>query len=260
MERLDVMLVKKNIVTSRSKAQMEIKNNNVSVNGKVINKCSFLVSDSDNISINAEVLKYVSRGGLKLEKAIKCFNINLKDKVLLDIGSSTGGFTDCAIQNGIKEVICVDVGKDQLDDKIRNNEKVHVFENIDIRSFDNEILSIVDIVSIDISFISVIKIINKLKEINAYEIILLIKPEFECGKEVADKYKGVVLNKEVHYEVINRIIQEFRDINYYLKDITYSPVKGGNGNIEYLAYFNKINTNNCVDIIKLVNDAFREMR
>ena len=260
MERLDVMLVKKNIVTSRSKAQMEIKNNNVSVNGKVINKCSFLVSDSDNISINAEVLKYVSRGGLKLEKAIKCFNINLKDKVLLDIGSSTGGFTDCAIQNGIKEVICVDVGKDQLDDKIRNNEKVQVFENTDIRSFDNEILSIVDIVSIDISFISVIKIINKLKEINAYEIILLIKPEFECGKEVADKYKGVVLNKEVHYEVINKIIKEFKDINYYLKDITYSPVKGGNGNIEYLAYFNKINTNNCVDIIKLVNDAFREMR
>lgn len=260
MERLDVMLVKKNIVTSRSKAQMEIKNNNVSVNGKVINKSSFLVSDSDNISINAEVLKYVSRGGLKLEKAIKCFNINLKDKVLLDIGSSTGGFTDCAIQNGIKEAICVDVGKDQLDNKIRNNEKVQVFENTDIRSFDNEILSIVDIVSIDISFISVIKIINKLKEINAYEIILLIKPEFECGKEVADRYKGVVLNKEVHYEVINKIIKEFRDINYYLKDITYSPVKGGNGNIEYLAYFNKINTNNCVDIIKLVNDAFREMR
>ena len=243
MERLDVMLVKKNIVTSRSKAQMEIKNNNVNVNGKVINKCSFLVSDGDNISVNIQVLKYVSRGGLKLEKAIKSFNINLKDKVLLDIGSSTGGFTDCAIQNGIKEVICVDVGKDQLDDKIRNNEKVQVFENTDIRSFNNEILSIVDIVSIDISFISVTKIINKLNDINACEIILLIKPEFECGKEVAD-----------------RIIKEFRDINYYLKDITYSPVKGGNGNIEYLAYFNKINTNNNIDIMKLINDTFKKMR
>lgn len=152
------------------------------------------------------------------------------------------------------------MGKDQLDDKIRNNKKVQVFENTDIRSFNNEILSIVDIVSIDISFISVTKIINKLNDVNACEIILLIKPEFECGKEVADRYKGVVLNKEVHYEVINRIIKEFRDINYYLKDITYSPVKGGNGNIEYLAYFNKINTNNNIDIMKLINDTFKKMR
>lgn len=198
MTRLDIELVNRQICQTRSKAQMEIKNSNILVNRKTITKPAFNVESTDVITLNHEVLEYVSRGGLKLEKALNDFNIDLTNKTMLDIGSSTGGFTDCALKHNIKEVVCVDVGSNQLDETIRNNEKVHVFENTDIRKFDNPLLSNIDIVTIDVSFISVTKIVDKLNIINAKEIICLIKPQFECGKNIADKYKGIVLDKEVH--------------------------------------------------------------
>ena len=150
MTRLDIELVNRQICQTRSKAQMEIKNSNILVNGEIITKPSIDVDIEDVITLNHEVLKYVSRGGLKLEKAILVFKIDLTNKIMLDIGSSTGGFTDCALKNKIKEVICVDVGSNQLDETIRNNEKVHVFENTDIRNFDNPLLSNIDIVTIDV--------------------------------------------------------------------------------------------------------------
>lgn len=260
MARLDIELVSRQICETRSKAQMEIKASNILVNNKIITKPSFDVKETDKITLNHEVLKYVSRGGLKLEKAIFEFKIDLTNKTMLDIGSSTGGFTDCALKNNIKEVICVDVGSNQLDERIRNNNKVHVFENTDIRKFDDPILSKVDLITIDISFISVTKIIDKLSNINAKEIICLIKPQFECGKAIADKYKGIILDKEVHENVVKNVVTSFKRINYNLKNITYSPVKGGNGNIEYLAYFTKEEVNSVINFKDLVSNTFKMMK
>ena len=140
MARIDIELVNRNIIDTRSKAQEAIKNGNVYCNNKCITKNSFQVMDSDTLEIKGELLKYVSRGGLKLEKALNEFNISLKDKIMCDIGSSTGGFSDCAIQNGVKEIYAIDVGSNQFDSKLRNNSKIHLFENTDFRNIDSSIL------------------------------------------------------------------------------------------------------------------------
>ena len=257
MTRIDIELVKRGIFETRNKAQNEIKNKIVYCNNVCITKPSFDVTDTDIIEIKGEKLKYVSRGGLKLEKAIKEFNINLNDKILIDIGSSTGGFSDCAIQNGIKKVYAIDVGTNQFDKNLRQNNKINLYENTDFRNIDNNIVNDANIASIDVSFISVTKLINKLKELtNLKEIICLIKPQFECGKEISDKYKGVPLNKEVHKNVIEIVINNFKENNYYINGLTSSPIKGGNGNIEYLAYFTKDNESK-IDIQKIINEAFK---
>ena len=257
MTRIDIELVKRGIFETRNKAQNEIKNKIVYCNNVCITKPAFDVTDTDIIEIKGEKLKYVSRGGLKLEKAIKEFNIDLNDKILIDIGSSTGGFSDCAIQNGIKKVYAIDVGTNQFDKNLRLNNKINLYENTDFRSVDNSIINDANIASIDVSFISVTKLTNKLKELtNLKEIICLIKPQFECGKETSDKYKGVPLNKEVHESVIKNVIKSFKENNYYINNITSSPIKGGNGNIEYLAYFTK-NNESKIDINEVINEAFR---
>lgn len=257
MTRIDIELVKRGIFETRNKAQNEIKNKIVYCNNICITKPAFDVTENDIIEIKGEKLKYVSRGGLKLEKAIKEFNIDLNDKILIDIGSSTGGFSDCAIQNGIKKVYAIDVGSNQFDKNLRLNNKINLYENTDFRSVDNSIINDANIASIDVSFISVTKLTNKLKELtNLKEIICLIKPQFECGKETSDKYKGVPLNKEVHESVIKNVIKSFKENNYYINNITSSPIKGGNGNIEYLAYFTK-NNEPKIDIQKIINEAFK---
>lgn len=257
MTRIDIELVKRGIFETRNKAQNEIKNKIVYCNNVCITKPAFDVTEADIIEIKGEKLKYVSRGGLKLEKAIKEFKVDLKDKTLIDIGSSTGGFSDCAIQNGIKKVYAIDVGTNQFDKNLRQNNKVNLYENTDFRNIDNNIIDDANIASIDVSFISVTKLTNKLKElINLKEIICLIKPQFECGKELSDKYRGVPLNKEVHSTVINKVIESFKENNYYINSLTSSPIKGGNGNIEYLAYFKRDNEKN-IDIEKLINEAFK---
>lgn len=256
MTRIDIELVKRGIFETRNKAQNEIKNKIVYCNNVCITKPAFDVTDTDIIEIKGEKLKYVSRGGLKLEKAIKEFNIDLKDKTLIDIGSSTGGFSDCALQNGIKKVYAIDVGTDQFDKTLRLNNKINLYENTDFRNIDNNIINDANIASIDVSFISVTKLTSKLKELtNLKEIICLIKPQFECGKEVSDKYKGVPLNKEVHKSVIENVIKSFKDNNYYINSLTSSPIKGGNGNIEYLAYF-KRDKERSINIEEVVNKAF----
>ena len=256
MTRIDIELVKRGIFETRNKAQNEIKNKIVYCNNVCITKPAFDVTDTDIIEIKGEKLKYVSRGGLKLEKAIKEFNINLNDKILIDIGSSTGGFSDCAIQNGIKKVYAIDVGTNQFDKNLRQNNKINLYENTDFRNIDNNIINDANIASIDVSFISVTKLTSKLKELtNLKEIICLIKPQFECGKEVSDKYKGVPLNKEVHKSVIENVIKSFKDNNYYINSLTSSPIKGGNGNIEYLAYF-KRDKERSINIEEVVNKAF----
>ncbi len=256
MTRIDIELVKRGIFETRNKAQNEIKNKIVYCNNVCITKPAFDVTDTDIIEIKGEKLKYVSRGGLKLEKAIKEFNIDLKDKILIDIGSSTGGFSDCALQNGIKKVYAIDVGTDQFDKTLRLNNKINLYENTDFRNIDNNIINDANIASIDVSFISVTKLTNKLKELtNLKEVICLIKPQFECGKEISDKYKGVPLNKEVHKSVIENVIKSFKDNNYYINSLTSSPIKGGNGNIEYLAYFKRDKERN-INIEEVVNKAF----
>lgn len=256
MTRIDIELVKRGIFETRNKAQNEIKNKIVYCNNVCITKPAFDVTDTDIIEIKGEKLKYVSRGGLKLEKAIKEFKIDLKDKTLIDIGSSTGGFSDCAIQNGIKKVYAIDVGTNQFDKTLRLNNKINLYENTDFRNIDNNIINDANIASIDVSFISVTKLTNKLKELtNLKEVICLIKPQFECGKEISDKYKGVPLNKEVHKSVIENVIKSFKDNNYYINSLTSSPIKGGNGNIEYLAYF-KRDKERSINIEEVVNKAF----
>ena len=253
MDRLDNTLVKRNLISSRTRAIYEIKNGNVLVNDKVIVKPSKIVKDEDNIIIKNK-LNYVSKGALKLVKAIDKFNIILKNKVLLDIGSSTGGFTDVALRNDIKKVIAVDVGKDQFNEKLKEDKRGELYEQTDIRSFTPK--DKVDIVTIDISFISVLKIIDKLKEISPCEILLLIKPQFECGKEISDKYKGIPLDKSVHYNVINNIINSFNKEGFYIQNLTYSPIRGGSGNIEYLGYFSKEKTKE-IDINGVIKKAFK---
>ena len=253
MDRLDNTLVKRNLISSRTRAIYEIKNGNVLVNDKVIVKPSKIVKDEDNIIIKNK-LNYVSKGALKLVKAIDKFNIILKNKVLLDIGSSTGGFTDVALRNNIKKVIAVDVGKDQFNEKLKEDKRVELYEQTDIRSFTPK--DKVDIVTIDISFISVLKIIDKLKEISPNEILLLIKPQFECGKEISDKYKGIPLDKSVHYNVINNIINSFNKEGFYIQNLTYSPIRGGSGNIEYLGYFSKEKAKE-IDINGVIKKAFK---
>ena len=257
MTRIDIELVKRGIFETRNKAQNEIKNKIIYCNNICITKPSFDVTDTDIIEIKGEKLKYVSRGGLKLEKAIKEFNIDLKDKILIDIGSSTGGFSDCAIQNNIKKVYAIDVGTDQFDKNLKLNNKIHLYENTDFRNIDNNIINDANIASIDVSFISVTKLTSKLNELNNLkEIICLIKPQFECGKEMSDKYKGLPLNKEVHNNVINNVINSFKENNFYINNLTSSPIKGGNGNIEYLAYFTRDKERN-INIEEVVNKAFK---
>lgn len=257
MTRIDIELVKRGIFETRNKAQNEIKNKIVYCNNVCITKPAFDVTDTDIIEIKGEKLKYVSRGGLKLEKAIKEFNIDLKAKTLIDIGSSTGGFSDCALQNGIKKVYAIDVGTDQFDKTLRLNNKIILYENTDFRNIDNNIINDANIASIDVSFISVTKLTSKLKELtNLKEVICLIKPQFECGKEISDKYRGVPLNKEVHKSVIENVIKSFKDNNYYINNLTSSPIKGGNGNIEYLAYF-KRDKERSINIEEVVNKAFK---
>ena len=256
MDRLDSLLVKKGLVVSRTRGEYEIKNGNILVDGKVVTKPSTKVSDDSEIIINNK-FDYVSKGALKLLKAIETFNIDLNSKVMLDIGSSTGGFSDVALRNNIKKVIAVDVGTDQFDKDLQKDTRVELHENTDIRNFN--ITDKIDTVTIDVSFISVTKIISKLKEIDPNEIVLLIKPQFECGKDISDKYKGIPLNKEVHKNVIENVIKSFNDIGLYIEGLTYSPITGGSGNIEYLGYFKKENKKE-INIDNTINEAFKELK
>ena len=261
MPRIDIELVNRNLIDTRAKAQDAIKSGLIYCNDKLVTKCSLDVSESDIIEIKGELLKYVSRGGLKLEKALDVFEINLNEKVMCDIGSSTGGFSDCAIQNGVKEIYAVDVGKNQFDSRLKSLPNIHLYESTDFRDMDNELLSKVDIVTIDVSFISVTKIITKISELkNVSEIMCLIKPQFECGKEIADKYKGIILDKLVHYDVIQKLIGSFSEIGYNMHGLTFSPIKGGSGNIEYLMYLKKdADSASKLDIRHIINEAFSKM-
>lgn len=257
MTRLDVELVKRGLIESRSKASYVIDKGVVFCNGKQILKRSYQVNDNDILTIKENVLPYVSKGGLKLKKALDEFSINLTNKNMVDIGSSTGGFSDCAIKENINKIVAIDVGSNQFSKKLLNTGKVSLYENTDFRNVDDKLLKDVDIACIDVSFISVLKLLDKLKTLpNLKEIILLIKPQFECGKDIAFKYKGVVRNKIVHKNIIINIINKFKDYNFIINGLTFSPILGGDGNIEYLAYFKKNSEYKKINVSKTIKDAF----
>ena len=237
-KRLDLILVEREFFETREKAKREIMAGNVIVNEQVITKAGTMFKDNDELSIRVkDKLRYVSRGGLKLEKAIKTWDLDFSEKLVLDIGASTGGFTDCALQNGAERVYSVDVGKNQLDWKLRNDEKVVSLEEMHIKDLKEEDIENkkVDFIVIDVSFISLTKVIPYLKKFLAQsgKIVMLVKPQFEVGREKIGR-NGVVENEEYHNEAIKKIISFSKEEGYELIGVEDSPIKGAKGNKEFL--------------------------
>lgn len=254
-ERLDVLLVKRNLAPSREKAKAYIMAGDVFVDGNREDKAGTMFDDKVNIEIRGNKLKYVSRGGLKLEKAMAVWKVDVEDKICMDIGSSTGGFTDCMLQNNAKKVYAVDVGTNQLAWKLRQDERVVVMEKTNIRYLEPEqIDDKIQFASVDVSFISLTKILNAAYELldDDARMVCLIKPQFEAGREKVGK-KGVVRDVSVHEEVIQMIVDFVLNNGFEIMGIDFSPIKGPEGNIEYLIYLHKVNKDidtreNSIDI------------
>ena len=240
-ERLDVLLVSRGLAESREKAKAIIMSGNVYVDGQKEDKAGTSFNDKVNIEVRGNTLKYVSRGGLKLEKAMANFDVTLEGKICMDVGSSTGGFTDCMLQNGAVRVYAVDVGHGQLAWKLRNDERVVCMEKTNIRYVTpDDIPDKIQFSSIDVSFISLTKVLGPVKELlsDDGQIVGLIKPQFEAGREKVGKH-GVVRDKAVHLEVINKVIEYAVSIGFEVLNLEFSPVKGPEGNIEYLLHLQK---------------------
>ena len=237
-ERLDVLLVQRNLAESREKAKALIMSGIVYVNGQKEDKAGTSFENTVQLEVRGSTLKYVSRGGLKLEKAMTHFGVELEGKVCMDVGASTGGFTDCMLQNGARKVYSVDVGHGQLAWKLRNDERVVCMEKTNIRYVTPEdIGDKIQFSSIDVSFISLTKVLGPVKTLltDDGQIVCLIKPQFEAGREKVGK-KGVVREKSVHLEVIQMVIQYALSIGFEVLNLEFSPIKGPEGNIEYLLY------------------------
>jgi len=221
MERLDKELVVRGLAESRTKAQELISKGLVTINSKVITKLSHSVSEGDNIVVqDNDLFKYVSRGGLKLEKAIDVFRYDMIGKVVMDIGSSTGGFTDCALQHGAKRVMAIDVGTDVMHPSLRSDSRVELHENTNIKDVPNDWFNDIDVVVVDVSFISISKIIEKVADSKKkLDMLCLIKPQFECGKKIAKKYGGVISNKDIHKEILNNSINMFNKYGFFVMGI-----------------------------------------
>ncbi|SHJ58114.1 23S rRNA (cytidine1920-2'-O)/16S rRNA (cytidine1409-2'-O)-methyltransferase [Clostridium amylolyticum] len=240
--RLDQLLVEKGLFQSRERAKAAVMSGKVYVDDIKVDKCGEKVHEDAKVEYRGEQMPYVSRGGFKLEKAINSFDISLNNKVSMDIGSSTGGFTDCMLQNGASKVYSIDVGYGQLAWKLRIDPRVVCMERTNIRYVTpNDIEELAQFASIDVSFISLTTVIPPILELlePEGEIVALIKPQFEAGREKVGK-KGVVREEKTHVEVINKIVDFLEKNNLTIKGIDYSPIKGPEGNIEYLIYFSKI--------------------
>lgn len=261
-ERLDKILSDKGYFETKSKAQSAIMAGDVKVDGETITKAGYLLELKENTTFEIKTMPFVSRGGYKLDKAIKEFKINLKDKICLDAGASTGGFTDCMLQNGAKKVYSADVGYGQIAWKLRTDTRVKVIERVNIKNclitdIYGENDEKAEFITMDLSFISIKKvlpnILNLAKPEN-FEIVSLIKPQFEAGKTEVGK-NGVVKDKKIHIEIINGIIEYCGSLNLYPKNLTYSPIKGPKGNIEYLIYLTNKDENCEISAEKIVNQA-----
>ena len=240
-ERLDVLLVKKGLAESREKAKAIIMSGIVYVDNNKEDKAGQTFNEDALIEVRGNTLRYVSRGGLKLEKAMNCFGVTLEGKIAMDVGASTGGFTDCMLQNGAVKVYSVDVGHGKLAWKLRNDERVVCMEKTNIRYVTpDDVADKIDFASIDVSFISLKKVLPAVYDLltDVGEVVCLIKPQFEAGREKVGK-KGVVREQSVHVEVVDMIVSFAREMGFVTLDLSYSPIKGPEGNIEYLLYITK---------------------
>ncbi len=240
-KRLDILLVEKGLAPSREKAKAMIMEGNVFVAGEREDKAGTNFDETVAIEIKGNTLKYVSRGGLKLEKAMEHFTISLEDTVCMDIGASTGGFTDCMLQNGARKVFSVDVGYGQFAWKLRQDERVVCMEKTNIRYVTpDQIGEPLDFASVDVSFISLTKVLPPARDLLKAdgEMVCLIKPQFEAGKDKVGK-KGVVRDPAVHLEVIEKIINFALENGFSVLNLEFSPIKGPEGNIEYLVHLKK---------------------
>ena len=255
--RLDEYLVENEYFENLEIAKRQIMVGNIIINEQKIDKPGEIISldKIKSIRIKEKDIPYVSRGGLKLEKAINLFDLDFKDKIVLDIGASTGGFTDCSLQNGAKFVYAIDVGTNQLDWKLRNDSRVKSIENKHINDLEKKDLQDdIDIIVMDISFISIKKVLYKIKELlkdNGFAIFL-IKPQFEAERNEINK--GIVDSLNVHKRVINEVIEEAKIYQLFLENLTVSPIKGTKGNVEYLAIFS--NKNSFSSNEEMVNKLF----
>ncbi len=263
-ERLDVLLVKKGLAPSREKAKTMIMEGNVFVGHNREDKPGSTFPEDCEIEIHGNTLKYVSRGGLKLEKAMSHFDISLEGKICMDIGASTGGFTDCMLQNGAAKVYAVDVGYGQFAWKLRQDPRVVCMEKTNIRYVTPaDIADLLDFASVDVSFISLTKVLGPARELlcSGGQMVCLIKPQFEAGRDKVGK-KGVVRDKAVHEEVITTVITFALENGFSVHNLEYSPIKGPEGNIEYLVHLEKIQTPQQaedVDIHAVVEAAHGEL-
>lgn len=256
--RIDVALVNSGFFESRTRAADAVKNGVVFYGGQKITKPSFIVENPDLISVRGAVMPYVSRGGLKLAHALKEFHIDMSGRNMIDIGSSTGGFCDVALRNGVGHIIAVDTGTDQMHKSLRDNQKIDLHEQTDFRRIDDDLVKDIDIATIDVSFISVTKIVEKLASLpKLKEVVCLIKPQFECGPEVSARYRGVIRNMDVHKSVIQNVLESFGNHGFGCVGLVKSPIEGGSGNIEYLAHFVRGKAGKAIDIESTVNNAFR---
>lgn len=260
-ERLDILLVKRGFFENKEKAQRAIMAGLVIVDEKKIDKSGTLIKIDKEpvIRIKGEMSKYVSRGGLKLEKALKVFELNFQDKIILDVGASTGGFTDCSLQNGASFVYAVDVGTNQLDWKLRNDSRVKSLENVHIKDLTEEDLDNkkVDYIVMDVSFISITKVIEHLVKFchESTKLMALIKPQFETDKEFIAK-GGIVKDTEQHIEAIKKVILSGEEVGFYIENLDFSPITGTKGNVEYISLFSLNRENKRdIDIESVVNSG-----
>ena len=265
-ERLDKYLTDLGYYETKSKASAAILAGDVKINDEYITKAGYQISIDKEYNIVVKTMPYVSRGGFKLKKALDTFPVKIEGRVCLDAGASTGGFTDCLLQNGAKYVYAADVGYGQLDWKIRSDNRVKVIEktNLKICSFEdiyseNDVVA--DLLVSDLSFISLTKVLRNLKKLmnpEFHEMICLIKPQFEAGKENVEK-GGVVKNPQIHQEVITSVINFAKELNYGIKGLTYSSIKGPSGNIEYLIWLSTDEISETLNIEEIVKSAFQNL-
>ena len=265
-ERLDKYLTDLGYFDTKSKASAAILAGHVKINNEYITKSGYQINLAKEYEIEVKSMPFVSRGGFKLKKAIDTFNPIIKDRVCFDAGASTGGFTDCLLQNGAKFVYAVDVGYGQLDWKIRSDEKVKTIEktNLKICTFDDIYAQgedVADLLVSDLSFISLTKVLPNLKTLlnpNFHEMICLIKPQFEAGKDKVEK-GGVVRDPKIHKEVIENVIECAKSLAYSIKGLTYSSIKGPAGNIEYLIWLTTEDIANDYNISDIIDSAFSNL-
>lgn len=262
-ERLDTYLVSLGYFENKSKASAAILAGDVIINDEKITKAGFQINVEKEYEIRIKSMPYVSRGGFKLEKALKVFDVKPKDKICLDAGASTGGFTDCLLQNGAKFVYSADVGHNQIDWKFRNHSQVKVIEgcnlkNCAISEIYEENDEKAELLVCDVSFISLTKVIENFKKLvrdNNYQMICLIKPQFEAGKELVEK-GGVVRNPKVHIDIIENIVSHASNLDLKINNLTYSPIKGPHGNIEYLILLSDKENEFITNAKNIVEEAF----